>query len=53
MIETRRLPMRFRRDHGFNAARGALWRGWALGLSLICGHALATDMAGAKDHPDG
>ncbi len=31
--------------------RGARRFGWIVGLSLVCGVALAQDMAGAKDHP--
>jgi OOP family OmpA-OmpF porin len=33
------------------AARGACRWFWALGLSLVCGAALAQDMSGAQDHP--
>lgn len=39
-----------RRSHGFSA-RAALRFCCGLGLSLLCGLALAQDMAGAKDHP--
>jgi len=38
------------RDNGFTV-QGALRFGWGLGVSLVCGLALAQDMAGAKDHP--
>jgi len=44
------LPSSRQRSHAFTV-RGESRFGWGLVLSLMCGLALAQDMAGAKDHP--
>ncbi len=49
-MSTLKMLTRKLRNPGFTAHDTRRWM-WSVGLSLVCGLALAQDMAGSKDHP--